>query len=129
MAEHVNWSFTASIQNGPAVAGSDTFEADAYDKLSVTLPAGELDTKVDILPPGSAGPVLLLVVKASIYSDQVSFSTTGDGGRTVVLDGPLVLIGAGPAALLTGELKAVQFANGTAGPVTVDILVGRDATP
>lgn len=128
MAENINWSFSASVQGGPTVAGSDGLEATAYDKLRVTIEAGNLDKKIDILPPGASGPVLLLVIRASTYSPDLSFSTTGTDARSVVLDGPLFLVGAGPVKLLTGDLKAVQFANGTSGAVTVDILVGRDAT-
>ena len=128
MAENINWSFSVSVQNGPTVAGSNKLEATAYDKLRVTIDAGNLDKKIDILLPGATGPVLLLVIRASAYSPELSFSTTGTEARSVVLDGPVFLVGAGPVKLLTGDLKAVQFANGTSGTVTIDILVGRDAT-
>ena len=83
MAETVNWSFSSAIDKGPTLSGSDRFQVDGYDKLSVTLPAGNLDTKVDILPSGSAGPIRLLVVKASTYDAAVIGMRSGSCGNTM----------------------------------------------
>jgi hypothetical protein len=45
------------------------------------------------------------------------------------LDGPHVLIGAGAVALLGATQNSIEFTNGGSEDATVNILVGRDATP
>ena len=50
-------------------------------------------------------------------------------GTTVTLDGAHVLIGSGAVSLLGNTQNQFVFSNAGSGDVTVDILVGRDATP
>jgi hypothetical protein len=125
MPETVAWSFSVGVDQGPRVAGSDSFAVDAYDKLSVVLEAGAADVDVEVQP---AGKVKVLVVRPSAFDAAITLSA--DAGATkFALDGPIVLIGSGAVAMLDEEPKTLRFANGTAADVTVDVLVGRDPTP
>jgi hypothetical protein len=128
MPETMNWSFSIEAVQGPRISGSDALQVDAYDKVSVDLEAGAADVNVQIQPANAAGRVQLLVIRATAYDPAISFSA--DAGTTVfALDGPVVLVGAGPVALLATAPQTLQLSNGTATDVTVDILVGRDSAP
>jgi hypothetical protein len=100
--------------------------SDAYDKVSVQLAAGDSDVDVELQPSSTAGDVRLLVITAGSYEAGVTFSADA-GGTTLGLDGPVVLIGAGPVSLLADPPKTLRFANPAADPVDVEILVGRQA--
>lgn len=134
MPETINWSFSVGAVDGPRVSGSDAFEVDAYDKVSVVLPAA---ADVPVQPATDAGKVHLLVIRASAYDAAIEVSVDDTSTNPTVtttfsLDGPLVLIGSGAVKLLLDSSSAphtLKFTNGTGADVTVDILVGRDATP
>ena len=126
MAETINWSVNFDAVLGPRIAASGTQTVDAYDKVSVRLEAGATDVDVDVQPSATAGDVLLLVITASSYEAQVTFSA--DAGTTMfTLDGPVVLVGAGAVTLLADPPQTLRFANPDAQPADIDILVGRQA--
>ena len=79
-------------------------------------------------PATAAAKVHVLVIGASAYSEDVTFSADA-GATTFGLLGPLVLIGNGAVELLADAPQTLRFGNATALPVTVDILVGRDPAP
>ena len=94
--------------------------------MAVSLETDAENVKVDI-QPGGAGQVKLLVIKASAYAPELTFSA--DGGTTdIPLDAPLILVGTGPVSLIGEAPKQLQWSNGTEGTVKVEILIGRDAT-
>jgi hypothetical protein len=126
MPETINWSVTFDAVLGPRVAGSGTQVLDAYDKLSVELAAGAANVDVDTQPSATAGEVKLMVVTAGRYDVGVTISADS-GTTTALLDGPLVLIGAGAVSLLADPPQTLQFDNPHTDPVEVDILVGRQA--
>jgi hypothetical protein len=126
MSETINWSVNLSVALGPRIAASGVQTMDAYDKISVQLAAAATDVDVDVQPSATAGDVRLLVITASSYDADVTFSA--DAGTTkFILDGPVVLIGAGPVRLLADPPQTLRFANPDANPVDVGILVGRQA--
>ncbi|MGY1829086.1 hypothetical protein ACI8AA_01510 [Geodermatophilus sp. SYSU D01180] len=126
MSETINWSVNFAVVLGPKAAASGSQTTDAYDKMSIQLAAAATDVDVDVQPSAAAGDVQLLIIMASSYKADVSFSA--DAGTTsFVLDGPLVLIGAGPVSLLADPPQTLRFANPSADPVDVNILVGRQA--
>jgi hypothetical protein len=126
MSETITWSVNVAVTLGPKAAVSGSRTVDAYDKTSIQLAAASTDVDVDVQPSATAGDVRLLVITASSYEADVSVSA--DAGTTrFVLDGPLVLIGAGPVSLLADPPRTLRFANPSADPVDMDILVGRQA--
>jgi hypothetical protein len=127
MAEKIKWAVHIDVAAGPKLSATDVIEVEAYDKVGITLDAGAADVDVE-LQPGGAGQVTLLMIKASNYDPAITFSADG-GATTVPLDAPLVLIGTGAVSLLADAPQQLQWDNGTADPVQVDIFVGRDATP
>lgn len=121
MAEKINWNFVVQALNGPSVSGAGNLEVEAYDKIAVTITAGETK-QVNLVPSGT---VSLLVINPVVSNADLSYDV---GGNAVALDGPHVLIGAGAVSLLGGAAN-LSFTNNTAADATVEILIGRDATP
>lgn len=111
------------VVKGPKVSASDTIEVDAYDKIEAVIPVGGSAT-VNVQPDDGAQ---FLLVRAGSY-ENLTYEVDGSG-TTVTLDGLHVLIGSGAVSLLGSTQKQFVFSNGGIADVTVDILVGRDATP
>jgi hypothetical protein len=125
MAERLNWSFSTQVAGGPTLAGSgEMADIDAYVKLNVVVPANA-SQGVEILTGGGAAVRLLLISPAKPSVDL----TYEVGGQDVPLDGPVVLIGAGAASLLSATIGTLDFTNNTAQDATISILAARDATP
>jgi hypothetical protein len=120
------------------VSGAGSFSAtqkiepvEAYGKIEVTVPARSNSTPGELLvdvQPGDAGQVQLLFITAGTYSEDLSYTVTG-GAADVTLDGPQLLVGSGAVELLGSEQKSLTFSNDTDEAVSVQIVVGRDATP
>lgn len=128
VSETMRWSFSVGVDHGPNLKGSDSIDVGAYDKVSSVLESGATDIDVQVQPATAAGKVHILVLQASSYDEDLTFSA--DGGTTSFsLLGPLVLIGNGAVELLADAPQALRFSNATALAVTVDILVGRDPAP
>ncbi len=128
MSEKLQYSFSAQISSGPSLAEAKTLDVESYDKTKVTVSDGSTDLEVNIQPDG-AGLTQFLMVKASAYSANLSYKVNNSSATPVVLDGPHIFIGAGAVALLDSAPTKLFFSNSTGGDVTVDVLVGRDATP
>jgi hypothetical protein len=106
-----------------------TFEAEAYDRIAISIPSGETST-VEVQP--GSGQVQLLQITASSYphagdgSPQLTY--TVDGGSAINLDAPLLAVGSGAVGLL-GDVNSIDFDNQSEDTVDITIVVGRDATP
>ena len=122
MAEQLIWNLTVRADGGPKLAGSGTMVADAYDKLSVVVPAGG-DLAVD-LGPAAAGRMTCLVIVPSVPSEDLTYEVDG---TAITLDQPQFLLGG--AVNLTGNPASITLSNGAAEDGAVEILIGRDATP
>ena len=99
MAEKISWNYVAKALNGPILSGQ-----------------GEL------VPSGT---VSLLVINPAVPDVDLSYDV---GGNAVALDGPHVLFGTGAVSLL-GGVTNLSFTNNTGADATIEILLGRDATP
>lgn len=120
------------------VAGSGTssathsIEAEAYDRIDVSVPTGTPNTATVQVQPGDPGQVQLLLITASSYpvdgGGNAQLTYTVDGGDLVALDAPLLVAGAGAVGLL-GAVNQIVFTNDSPEEIDVSILVGRDATP
>lgn len=124
MAESIDWNISARARGGPLLASAGTLAADAYDKITVTI--ADTTTQTVTVAPGKWTSVSFLAVNPSKGGAKLTYK---NGATDIVLDGPHFLVGAGAVGLLgTGE-ASLAFTNKTGADVTIDILVGRDATP
>jgi hypothetical protein len=126
MAETINWLYSVRADRGPNAALNGTFQADAYERISVTLAAGA--TQDVTIAPGTWADVLSLVISADDLSGDVTVEPDG-AAAAVPLDAPIVLLGAGAVALLGAGNATVTLENTGAEDVLVDFFVARDATP
>ncbi len=102
-------------------------EVDAYDQISVKVVAGTT-IKVSVAP-GTWANVSLLLIRPSVSDGSVKFSVKS-GEPPIPLDATHSLIGAGAVSLLGDGNAELEFTNtNTGADATVDVLVGRDATP
>ena len=122
MAETISWNYVAQALGGPSLSGQGDLTVDAYDKITVTIAAGATQ-EVDLVPSGT---VSLLVINPAVPDIDLSYDV---GGNAVALDGPHVLIGTGAVSLLLAVRRDLSFTNNTGADATIEILLGRDATP
>lgn len=121
MAEKIGWNYVVQALNGPTLSGQGVLEIDAYDKIEVTIIVGATQ-QVNLVPSGN---VSLLVINPAVPDVDLSYDI---GGNAIALDGPHVLIGTGAVSLLGGASN-LSFTNNTDADATIEILLGRDATP
>jgi len=129
MSEKITYSFSAQVANGPRVQESGTLEVEAYDKTQVSVADAAADLEVNIQPDG-AGLAQFLAITATAYHKDLTYKVNSASSATeIALNGPQVLVGTGVVGLLDAAPTKLFFSNGTGADVTVNILVGRDATP
>lgn len=132
MSEKINVTLNVQVIGGPRISASLNKEVEAYDKIEVTVGAGESEKVVDV-QPSAAGQVEFLMISltdSKQYGTDVTYKVNDTGGAAVELDAPQVLIGKGAVGLL--DLAAptkLFFSNSLGEDISVQILVGRDATP
>jgi hypothetical protein len=130
MAEKISWMLSVQVIGGPKVSASQTTEVEAYDKIQVTVAAGASNKAVEVQPGGS-GQVTFLLITSNKYDPSKLTYKVNDGTSTTTftLDAPQFLMGRGGVALLDPAPKTLFFSNTLTEDVSVEILVGRDATP
>ncbi|MCD4525958.1 hypothetical protein [Nocardioides sp. cx-173] len=122
MTERLIWDVTVRADGGPQVSASGEIEVDAYDKLSVVVPAGA-DVAVD-LGPSAAGRITALVILPAMPSNELSYDVDG---TDIGLTHAQFLFGG--AVDLTGNPAGLTLSNAGSEDAPVEIFVGRDATP
>ena len=130
MCEKINITMTVQVVGGPQISESLTKLVEAYDKIQVTIAANASDKKVQV-QPGCSGQVQLLMIRltdSKHYGDGVTYKVN-DGTAVNTLDAPQVLMGKGGVKLLDPAPNKLFFTNTQTEDVSVEILVGRDATP
>jgi hypothetical protein len=116
---------TISVSTGAStISIEDYIDVEAVDSIHVTIPKNSVATEVNLQPEDCE--VSFIAITAGSYDD---LTYTVDEVVTVrTLDGPLVLMGAGVAALLGDPLATLTFTNANiTTDNTVDIVVGRNA--
>jgi hypothetical protein len=128
MSSKVNLSMIVSVASGPSISVSKTVTVEAYDKIDVAVAAGDTDKVVEV-QPGASSQVQLLMIKASEYGTDLSYKVHDAAATAIVLDQDQLYSGQGQVGLLGTQIDKLLFTNNLAKSVTIEILVGRDATP
>lgn len=129
MAKLINWSYSVEVVAGSRTNEADTMSVEAVDEIDVSVDAQD-DVEVDV-QPGGAGLVTFMLIKADPYGEDVTYKVNDANAQdTRTLDGPHLFVGKGAAELLDPAPAKLFITNGLQNdPVSVSILVGRDATP
>jgi len=127
--ERINWSTNVSVEGGPTLAVAQSLDVDAYDKFTVAVPAGDDDFAVSLgtVPAGSLHFLLVTGENLAAINPPLTYKVNG-AGTEYVLAAPHVYASPGQMVGL-GEVTTLNFKNDTGDPATVQVLVGRDATP
>ena len=123
----ISWKLDVSVAGGPSEAVAQSLSAEAYDKIEVELTDGAPEQTVEI--GAATGDVQFLLVTSTEYGTGLTYKVNATGNPSHALDGPLQLAGSGAIGLLDFAPTALLFTNGLGSNATVEILVGRDATP
>jgi hypothetical protein len=124
MSQSIDWNISARASGGPLLTGAGSAVVDAYDRITVTVAAAA--TQVVNVAPAKWDSVSFLALIPAKADPKLTYN---NGATDIVLDGPHFLIGAGAVSLLGTGNATLTIKNGTAADATIDILVGRDATP
>lgn len=137
MSEKINVTMNVQVAGGPNITTSLTKEVEAYDKVDVTIDAGQADKEVDVQPsvPGQVKFLMISLTDANQYSmdadHKLIYKVSDIQAEPIRLDAPQVFIGKGAVTLLLKEANPTKlfFTNTLEAEVSVQIFVGRDATP
>lgn len=128
---NITWKVEASVTGGPSQSVTSSVDVEAYGQTSVDIAGNAVDAEVET--GANTGDVHLLFVTASRYTDPLTFKVNAAGNPEHTLDGPLLLVGGGGLGLIAPAVgdtpTSLLFTNPTADDVTVELIVGRDATP
>ncbi len=128
MNSRINLTLKVSVVGGPSISVSKVITVEAYDKIDVTVSAGESDKAIEI-QPGSSSQVQMLLIKSSEYGTDLTYKVHDTSATPIVLDQEQLFLGQGAVGLLGTELDKLFFTNNLSNDVTIEIFAGRDATP
>lgn len=122
---------TVKFNSAETVEVASSASVEALENLSIKIPDGAADLQVAGTSAANVD-VAFVLIRASAYGPKLTYKLGKKTNPAIPLDGPLVLMGPGAIAVLAGgggDLKALFFGNTTGADVSVDVVIGRDATP
>jgi hypothetical protein len=129
MSEKINCMVNAQVVGGPRISESRIIEIEAYDMIVVTVDDTATDKEVQV-QPGTSGAQFLLI-RSDQYGEKLTYKVKDDTGETgsIKLDALQLLMGSGAVGLLGKAPIKLLFSNTSGKAASIQILVGRDATP
>jgi hypothetical protein len=131
MSETIQLKLSVQIAGGPGISTSRSLEVEAYDVISVDIlgtgTGPDTDKEVSV-QPGGANQVSFLAITSDRYGTGLTYSVNA-AGTNIALDQPLVLVGNGAVGLLDPAPASLFFSSTLSEDASVQIIVGRDATP
>ncbi|MDD5094790.1 MAG: hypothetical protein PHV74_10495 [Dehalococcoidia bacterium] len=128
MAEKIKYSVNVQVVGGTSIPITGEITPEAYAKIQIIVAAGAADVPVNLQPSG-ANLAEFLLIKSSAYDDALTYKVNDATATAISLDAPHIFIGKGAVAILDASPTQLLFSNGLTSDVTIDILIGRDATP
>lgn len=129
MMTNISWELNIKVDGGPQIAESDTLATEAYGEIAVIVPKNSNNTNIEV-QPAALEQIKALLITASKYDSKLSYKLdTAANAKSIILDAPQFYLGAGMISVLDSAPKNVYVTNGLKEDVTINILVGRDATP
>jgi len=118
-------NYTGTITGGPALSATDTLDADAYEKINVSVADGA-DVTVEVMPAVADALQLLIIKPDKVGLANLTFKVNDAAKAALPLDHPQVF--SGTAGLLAGNpIEKLLFTNASGSAVNVDITVARHA--
>lgn len=124
MGQQLNVMISVQIVGGANLSENQSIDVDAVDSLDVQIDKGAKKS-VEVQPASDANKIKFLMITTKLYDGKVTYKIDA---KTVVLDGPHILVGSGAVGLLEKAPQTVEFSNGGADKASVKIVVGRAAS-
>lgn len=132
MSENIIWTLDVQVAGGPKQSLAQAITVDAYDVININIPAADggtpTQTKVAAVQPSASGKVQFLLITSTAYDATGKLVYYVDAAKKIDLGAPQVLIGAKVTDLLGAPLQNITVENQLLQPVSVSLLVGRNAT-
>ncbi len=132
MSENIIWTLDVQVAGGPKQSLAQAITVDTYDVINIDIPAASggtpTQTKVAAVQPSAQGKVQFLLITSTAYDATSKLVYYADGAKKIDLNAPQVLIGAKVIDLLGAPLQTITVENQLLQPVSVSLLVGRNAT-
>lgn len=124
MAEKINWAMSVNVAGGPALSKSGILDVEGYDKFDIIIPKGK-ETTIEV-QLGDAKRTELVFIYSSEFK---GLTYTVNGGKSIELNAPLILIGKGATSLLGDKQNTFKFKNEADSDASIVILIGRNVIP
>jgi hypothetical protein len=121
VSEILKYSMSFQVVRGASLSIPGEIKLEGYEKIQVVIAAAA--TSTINLPSG----IQFLVVKSSAYGDALTYKVNSET-TAIKLNAAHVFMGTGAVAVLNAALAKLVFTNGLTGDVTLDLLIGVDAT-
>lgn len=140
MPQNISITLNVQVGGGPGFTVDRLLTVEAYDVINVTIPAGTAaspgppavaatsGTATVLVQPSASNKMQLLLITSNVYDARVTYSQSVAGATEVKLDAAQVLMGASLINLLGAAQQNLVLKNPLLQPITVTILVGRNAT-
>ena len=127
MAETIKYSLSFQVVGGTTIPITGEIYPEAYEKIKIDVPNATEDLSVNLQPDGTNMGEFLLI-KSSTYGSELTYKVNDPTATEIILDGPNAFIGKGAVGILDSSPETLIFSNNIGKDVTVEILLGRDAT-
>ncbi len=121
--QSIGWAFKASSNTGSAIQATNEIEADTVTKVSLSVGANETDAEF-LLQLSRINKIKFFSVFCSVLDGTVSIKPDHADGKTVKLEGPLILFGES-VNLIGPTLNKLLVTNAGAADIDITILIGR----
>jgi len=128
MSSTINLALKFNVVGGPSILVAKAITVEAYDKIDVTVGDGESDKVVEI-QPGASSQVQMLFIKSNTYGTDLTYKVHDASATPIVLDQDQLFLGQGAVGLLGTQIDRLLFTNNLGKDITIEIFMGRDATP
>ena len=128
MTETIKYSLGFQVVGGTTISVNGEVTPEAYEKITIDVADSTTDLSVNLQPDG-ANLGEFLLIQSSKYGSSLTYKVNDSTATAIPLDGPHVFIGNGAVGILDSSPTKLLFSNSMGEEVTVEILLGRDATP
>jgi hypothetical protein len=122
----IRWSTTVEIDGTTEASLSRQITAQGLDSISVSVADAAVNFEIEVQPGNSFD---FLLIRADSYSSNLQYRVNDVANPAIALDQPQVLAGAGGLSVFGAAPNRLFVSNATGADVTIQVLVGRDATP
>jgi len=129
MSETITWTQDVRLVSGLRLTSSRIVTVDAYDVIEVDIGASATDLEVEV-QPSAASQIQFLLITPSGTVDGLRYKVNSAASPTEInVDSTQTFTSTEAVELLGADPTSLFFSSDAGNDATVQILVGRSATP